>query len=93
MKTLIIFISILFSATYMYAQTNYYATTKTFNQDGYIYQCDVRASGLLDFIIKAINGLKFILFIKVQVNLLHKQMQALNCLKMIIGLVLNVNLL
>ena len=49
--------------------------------------------GLLDFIIKAINGLKFILFIKVQVNLLHKQMQALNCLKMIIGLVLNVNLL
>ena len=44
MKTLIIFISILFSATYMYAQTNYYATTKTFNQDGYIYQCDVRAS-------------------------------------------------
>ena len=28
MKTLIIFISILFSATYMYAQTNYYATTK-----------------------------------------------------------------
>ena len=47
MKTLIIFISILFSATYMYAQTNYYATTKTFNQDGYIYQCDVRASGFV----------------------------------------------
>ena len=47
MKTLIIFISILFSATYMYAQTNYYATTKTFNQDGYIYQCDVRASNKL----------------------------------------------
>ena len=49
--------------------------------------------GLLHFIIKAINGLKFILFIKVQVNLLHKQMQALNCLKMTIGPVLNVNLL
>ena len=47
MKTLIIFISILFSATYMYAQTNYYTTTKTFNQDGYIYQCDVRASGFV----------------------------------------------
>ena len=47
MKTLIIFISILFSATYMYAQTNYYATTKTFNQDGYIYQCGVRASGFV----------------------------------------------
>ena len=90
MKTLILAISTLFCVAYLHAQTNYYATTKTFNQDGYIYQCDVRASG---FIIKAINGLKFILFIKVQVNLLHKQMQALNCLKMIIGLVLNVNLL
>ena len=41
MKTLIIFISILFSATYMYAQTNYYTTTKTFNESGYTYQCDI----------------------------------------------------
>ena len=49
--------------------------------------------GLLHFIIKAINGLKFILFIKVQVNLLHKQMQALNYLKMILGHAQNVFLL
>ena len=58
MKTLIIFISILFSATYMYAQTNYYATTKTFNQDGYIYQCDVRASGFVTLYNKSNKWIK-----------------------------------
>ena len=30
--------------TYIYAQTNYYAVTKTFNENGYTYQCDVAAS-------------------------------------------------
>ncbi len=49
--------------------------------------------GLLHFITRATNGLRFILYTKVQVNLLHRQMQALNCLKMTIGPVLNVNLL
>jgi len=58
MKTLIIFISILFSATYMYAQTNYYTTTKTFNQDGYIYQCDVRASGFVTLYNKSNKWIK-----------------------------------
>ena len=47
MKTLILAISTLFCVAYLHAQTNYYATTKTFNQDGYIYQCDVRASGFV----------------------------------------------
>ena len=47
MKTLILAISILFCVAYLHAQTNYYTTTKTFNQDGYIYQCDVRASGFV----------------------------------------------
>ena len=47
MKTLILAISILFCVACLHAQTNYYTTTKTFNQDGYIYQCDVRASGFV----------------------------------------------
>lgn len=47
MKSLIIFISILFSATYLYAQTNYYIATKTFYESGYTYQCNVRASGFV----------------------------------------------
>ena len=47
MRTLILAISTLFCVAYLHAQTNYYATTKTFNQDGYIYQCDVRASGFV----------------------------------------------
>lgn len=41
MKTMITFISMLFCASYIYAQTNYYTTTKTFNKNGYTYQCDV----------------------------------------------------
>ena len=47
MKTLILAISILFCVACLHAQTNYYTTTRTFNQDGYIYQCDVRASGFV----------------------------------------------
>ncbi|MFV0544885.1 MAG: DUF5043 domain-containing protein, partial [Bacteroides sp.] len=27
-----------------HAQTNYYTVTKTFNEDGYAYQCDVSTS-------------------------------------------------
>ena len=31
----------LFCASYLSAQTKYYSTTKTFNENGYSYQCDV----------------------------------------------------
>ena len=44
MKTIFFFICISLCTTYIYAQTNYYAVTKTFNENGYIYQCDVAAS-------------------------------------------------
>ena len=29
------------------AQTNYYPTTKTFQEDGYVYQCDLDESGMI----------------------------------------------
>lgn len=45
MKTIII--SMLFCVTYLHAQTYYYTTTKTFNESGYTYQCDVRSSGFV----------------------------------------------
>ena len=41
MKTLIVSICILFYVAYLHAQTNYYTTTKTFNESGYTYQCDI----------------------------------------------------
>lgn len=44
MKTIIIFICMLFCVTCFHAQTNYYTATKTFNENGYTYQCDVAAS-------------------------------------------------
>lgn len=44
MKTIFFFICISLCTTYIYAQTNYYAVTKTFNENGYTYQCDVAAS-------------------------------------------------
>ena len=40
MKKILTFIGLFFCATIM-AQTNYYTATKTFNEDGYTYQCDV----------------------------------------------------
>ena len=36
-----IFISMLFCASFLFAQTKYYNTTKTFKENGYTYQCDV----------------------------------------------------
>ena len=36
----IIFITMLFSAAFSVAQTNYYTTSKVFYSSGYIYQCD-----------------------------------------------------
>ena len=44
MKTIIFFICTLFCAISLYAQNYYYSTTKTFNESGYTYQCDVRGS-------------------------------------------------
>ena len=58
MKTLILAISILFCVACLHAQTNYYTTTKTFNQDGYIYQCDVRASGFVTLYNKSNKWIK-----------------------------------
>lgn len=46
MKTLFIFFGLLFCTTIM-AQTDYYAATKTFNENGYTYQCDVSASKMV----------------------------------------------
>lgn len=46
MKTILAFIGILFCIPIM-AQTNYYTSTKTFNESGYVYQCDVSASKLV----------------------------------------------
>lgn len=45
MKTIII--SMLFCVTYLHAQTNYYTTTKTFNESGYTYQCDIPSYNLV----------------------------------------------
>lgn len=47
MKTIITFLCMLFCVSYIYAQTNYYTTTKTFNENGYAYQCDVSSSKLV----------------------------------------------
>lgn len=92
MKILIIFIGMLFNTACLHAQTNYYTTTKTFNQDSYIYQCDVRTSGFVTLYNKSNKLTKVYPVYKNRGDFLYKQMRALNCLKMIIGLVLNVNL-
>ena len=44
----IIFITMLFCATFSVAQTNYYTTSKTFYENGYTYRCDLCASRSLD---------------------------------------------
>ena len=42
MKKILTFTSFLFNIVFALAQTtNYYAVTKTFNEQGYTYQCDV----------------------------------------------------
>ena len=42
MKNIFILISLLYNVPLAIAQTNYYTTTKNFfNEQGYIYQCDV----------------------------------------------------
>jgi hypothetical protein len=40
MKTILLLAGLLLSMSVL-AQTNYYSTTKTFNESGYTYQCDV----------------------------------------------------
>ena len=47
MKKIFILISLLYNVSLALAQTNYYTTTKTFNEQGFIYQCDVRESGMV----------------------------------------------
>ena len=43
-KVLITILTFLLYGT-LTAQTNYYTTTKTFYEDGYVYQCDLDESG------------------------------------------------
>lgn len=47
MKTILIFISLLFYVMYVSGQTNYYSTTKTFYESGYTYQCDVASYNMV----------------------------------------------
>ena len=44
----IIFITMVFCATFSVAQTNYYTTSKTFYENGYTYRCDLSASRFVD---------------------------------------------
>ncbi len=44
MKTILTLISTLFYISYLSAQTYYYDVTKTFQENGYTYQCDVKRS-------------------------------------------------
>ena len=45
-KVLITILTFLLYGT-LTAQTNYYTTTKTFYEDGYVYQCDLDESGMI----------------------------------------------
>ena len=56
-RTLIVSICILFYVSYLHAQTNYYTTTKTFNDSGYTYQCDIPHITWLYFTIRVIQVL------------------------------------
>lgn len=47
MKIIITLIGTLFCISYLSAQTNFYDVTKTFNENGYSYQCDVPSSGIV----------------------------------------------
>ena len=45
MKKIMLFVSMLLCIVSISAQTFFYTETKTFNENGYIYQCDVEESG------------------------------------------------
>lgn len=47
MKTTIILLTSILFCTALAAQTKYYNETKTFHENGYTYQCDVRGSGIV----------------------------------------------
>lgn len=47
MKIILTLISMLFSIAHTFAQTNYYTSTKIFNENSYTYQCDVAGSGTI----------------------------------------------
>ncbi len=44
MKIILTLVNLLFCANSIFAQTNYYTSTKRFNENGYSYQCDVDQS-------------------------------------------------
>ncbi len=44
MKIILTLVSLLFCANSIFAQTNYYTSTKRFDENGYSYQCDVDQS-------------------------------------------------
>ena len=46
-RTLIVSICILFYVSYLHTQTNCYTTTKTFNESGYTYKCDIPSYNLV----------------------------------------------
>ena len=75
MKTIFFFICISLCTTYIYAQTNYYAVTKTFNENGYTYQCDVAASKTVTLYNKSTNYSLLLKVTKIQEKLSHKQMK------------------
>ena len=52
-RTILTQIIIVCSIVSTFAQTNYYAETKTFNENGYTYQCDVPAYKLITLYNKA----------------------------------------
>ncbi|GHT11542.1 hypothetical protein FACS189426_13580 [Bacteroidia bacterium] len=45
--TLLVFISLFFIQNRTVAQTYYYNATKTFNENGYTYQCDIATSNMV----------------------------------------------
>ena len=53
MKTITSILCMVFCCIYTNAQTNYYTETKTFYEDGYTYQCDLRSSGFVTLYNKA----------------------------------------
>ena len=56
MKIILTLISMLFCIAHTFAQTNYYTSTKTFNENSYTYQCDVAGSGTIRLYNKLISG-------------------------------------
>ena len=95
MKTLIVSICILFYVAYLHAQTNYYTTTKTFNESGYTYQCDIPPYNLVTLYNKSNKWIYVHSIYKDTGKILCKMrlVMVLNYLKATLGHVQNVFLL